>query len=383
MKPLSSSVPRPFSLRSLLLLGLLALAAACVEPPPEVEPPEPPVPSLDAAVLDALDEALVEQHELHQPPGIVAAVALPGLQPWIGSVGLADLGDETPMELDDRFKIASVTKTFVAAVVLRHVDAGLLELDASLATYIDVHPRGDEITLRQLLNHSAGVPDFSTSMAFQQGGVQHYSGAELAGLVVDAPLLFEPGSSFDYSNSHYLYLGMVITEVAGRPWSEEIAALASELGLDATRAPAEGEDWEDIVRGYIDGIDRTASILPSMMSASGNMASNAEDLVVWGRAFWGGELFSESVAAEITWEPVPVGGGWDFGLSTIIDSSGDDTLLFHNGSLNGYVSWVGFRPADQLSVAVLANAWLVDPVDVQYSTEIAEALMEAFDAEAP
>ncbi len=383
MKPTIFSLSPSFSLRSLLLLGLLTLAAACVEPPPDGEPPEPPLPSLDAAVLTALDAEITEQHELHQPPGIAAAVALPGVQPWIGSVGLSDLEDETPLLEDDRFKIASVTKTFVAATVLRHVDSGALDLDASLATYVDVHPRGDEMTLRQLLNHTAGVPDFSERLAWQQAGVREYTDSELAELVVDAPLLFDPGSSWDYSNSHYLYLGMVVTEVAGRPWQDEIADLASELGLDATRAPLSGEDWEDIVRGYIGDVDRTVSILPSMMSASGNMASNAEDLAVWGRAFWGGELFSESVAAEITEDPIFVGDSWEFGLSTVIDSSGEDTILFHNGSLNGYVSWVGFRPADQLSVSVLANAWLVGPLDYQYSLEIAEALFEAFDAAAP
>ena len=331
-----------------------------------------------------MNEELATQHELHQPPGITAAISLPGFQPWIGSAGLADLDEMIPMEASDRFKIASVTKTFVAAVVLRLVDDGVLELDSRLADVIDVHPRGDDITLRQLLNHTAGVPSFSTSAAFQQGGLREYTDPELAQLVEDEPLVLEPGSGFFYSNTHYLFLGMVITDVAGRPWQSEVAALAAELELGATRVPAEGENWENIVRGYIGTWDRTGSILPSMMSASGNMASNAEDLNLWARAFWGGELFSAEIAEMITEDPVSV-SGFDFGLSTIIRSWRDDEILYHNGALNGYVSWAGFRPSDQLSVVVLANAW-VGPTgqeDFEYPEQIAGALFDAFDASSP
>lgn len=371
-------------LGSLLGLGILAFAAGCEVPDPGGEAPQAPLPTLDPELLDAMNEELVTQHELHQAPGITAAISLPGVQTWVGSIGLADLDEMIPMEASDRFKIASVTKTFVAAAVLRLVDDGTLELNSRLGDVIDVHPRGDDITLRQLLNHTAGVPSFSTSAAFQQGGLREYTDLELAQLVEDEPLLLEPGSGFFYSNTHYLYLGMVITEVVGRPWQSEVASLAAERGLNATRVPAEGEDWENIVRGYIGTWDRTGSILPSMMSASGNMASNAADLSLWASAFWGGELFSAEVSEMITEDPVSV-SGFDFGLSTMIRQWRDETILYHNGSLNGYVSWAGFRPSDQLSVSVLANAWVGPPgqEDFQYQEQIAAALFDAFDAAAP
>lgn len=111
------------------------------------------------------------------------------------------------------------------------------------------------------------------------------------------------------------------------------------------------------------------------------MASNVGDIVQWARLFWGGSLFSDETAAEVTNNPTPVGGSWEFGLSTIIDSSGGAPVYFHSGSLNGYVSWAGYRPDDELSVAVLANGWVgtSGSPDFQYSMDIAEALMEVVD----
>ena len=366
-------------LASLLLLSLTLSLAAC---PPEVPPEPPPPPSpLDEPLQAALQTALQAQHTEHQPPGITAAVSLPGYEPWIATVGVSDLDEEVPMREEDRFKIASVTKTFVAALVLEQVDAGVLSLDDTLGTFVDVHPRGDEFTLRALLNHTAGVEDFTRTSTFQNGGRREYSDEELAEMVANLPLVNEPGQAFAYSNTHFLYLGMLLSTVHEEPWQGVMNRFASELDLQSTHAPVPGSDWEDIVPGYIGDWDRTFSILPSMMSASGNMASNVEDLVQWARLFWGGSLFSDETAAEVTNNPVQVSSSWDFGLSTIIDSSGGSPVYFHNGSLNGYVSWAGYRPDDELSVAVLANGWVgtSGSPEFQYSIEIAEALVEVVD----
>ena len=283
------------------------------------------------------------------------------------------------MRGEDRFKIASVTKTFVAALVLEQVDAGVLSLDDTLGTFVDVHPRGDEFTLRALLN-PAGVEDFSRTSTFQNGGRREYSDEELAEMVADLPLVNEPGQSFAYSNTHFLYLGMLLSAIQEEPWQDVMNRFVAELDLRSTHAPVPGSGWEDIVPGYIGDWGRTFSILPSMMSASGNMASNVGDIVQWARLFWGGSLFSDETAAEVTNNPTPVGGSWEFGLSTIIDSfrgrPSTSTMVPSTAMSRG----PGTAPMMKLSVMVPGERMgRRRAPNFQYSMDIAEALAEVVD----
>ena len=109
------------------------------------------------------------------------------------------------------------------------------------------------------------------------------------------------------------------------------------------------------------------------------MEGDAGDLVDWARAFWGGELFSADSVAAITDSPLDIGGGLGFGLSTIISGDGDATVLWHNGALNGYASWLGYRIADGVGVSVLANFWKEDPIDPSFPAEIAASLFAEYD----
>lgn len=361
-----------FCLLALSLVSLVGLVG-CPEPGDPGGPlPQPPVidPDLAADLQQVVDQA----REEHGVPGVAVALALPDTQVWVGLSGSGDLAGEQPLVPDDTFRIASVTKTFVAAAVLSLAADGLLELDDALADHVELHPRGSEITLRHLLQHTAGIPEFSTQGNFQLGMGAEWAPEELVGLVDTLDLVHEPGASWSYSNTHYVLLGLVVEAVSGEPWEDRVDALLSSPELAGLSVPRLGEDWGDIVRGYMGLEDLTDTIRPSGIGAAGNMISTPGSLAAWARLLWGGELLPAPWTEAMSDDPLALQPGMGFGLSTLLLGEGAELELAHNGALNGFASWAGYQPAQDAGLAVLANAWKEDPLDYGYPQEIAEDL---------
>jgi len=326
-------------------------------------------PVFDPALADALDETLQEQLDEFGPPGIVAAVQMPDGTAWLGAVGDADL-DGTPLDGTEFFKVASVTKSFVAGLVL----ATGVDLEATIDPWI-AHPRASEIRVRQLLNHTAGVPEFSTTAAYRDAGLREWTDAELIALVEGSPLAFEPGASYGYSNTHFVMLSMIVEAEGGAPWQDQLEVdVLDPLALTETFAPDGADGWGDVVRGVYAGQDLTDSIRPSGIGGAGNVVSTAENLARWGRGLWGGELLGDP-AAELWEGAIEIAPGVSYGLGTLVLEDDSGTQHAHNGALNGYVSWVGYRPEQDVGLAVLANGWLPgNPPGVGYSTDMSDAL---------
>ena len=318
--------------------------------------------AFDPALAQELDEVLEQLREEYDAPGIAAAVRMDDGRQWIGAVGVSELVDETPLDASDPFKIASITKTFTAAVVLQLVGEGALTLDDSLEQWYPGFARGDEITLRQLLNHSSGIPDYGTVVEYQTSMDQPWTDEELVALVDGEPLLFEPGNDWSYSNTNYVLLGLVVDAATGLSWESEMEQrLLVPLGLDSTRLPDFTDGWGDVVPGYIEGVDYTDTVHPSAASAAGCLVSTAEDLVMWSSEYFGGDVLDANEAGARVEDPIPVGGPFSYGLGVLIVDDVDGLEWGHNGALNGYASWVGYRPMEGIAISFLTNSWWVDP----------------------
>ena len=168
--------------------------------------------------LDDQLEALVETGL----PGATALAAGPGFH-WEGAAGLADVASGAPLTSDHRFRIGSVTKIFVAALVLRLVDDGALELDG------DAGPIAEGVTIRQLLNHTSGFPDFLDDIVaffepFRNDPEYRWElgHRDVLALVKEKPMLFPPGEGWAYRGSNYLMLGLLVEETTGATLREEL-----------------------------------------------------------------------------------------------------------------------------------------------------------------
>jgi D-alanyl-D-alanine carboxypeptidase len=242
-------------------------------------------------------------------PGAVVVAVGPGFH-WEGASGLADLKTGEALTQEHRFRIASVTKTFVAALALQLVDEGVLELDG------EAGPISEGATVRQLLNHTAGFRNFEDDVIAMfepyRQNLAHRSELgpnEMLAAVKARPRQFQPGEGWSYSGSNYLILGLIVEDATGTSLREELKRrIFDPLELSDTELPPDGGPVVGMARGYLPGdnpllpgpeiVDVTDLDLP-YNPAGGSMVSTARDVAVFLEALLGGRLLSSGSRAEL------------------------------------------------------------------------------------
>ncbi len=227
---------------------------------------------------------------------------------WLGASGTRELGGTVGVTTNARFRVASITKIFVAVTVLQLVEERRLGLDDVVAQYLPDGGVGS-VTIRQLLNHTSGIPDYSMSDDFNAGLLNHrerrWTAAELIALVKDKEPNFAPGTDYAYSNTDYIVLGEVIKKVSGRTWAEEVRRrILDPLNLDSTYIAGAEPAREAVVPGYFDSDNdgdvenvETGGPWPALESSegpAGAIVSTASDLVTFGEALFRGRLVQDS-----------------------------------------------------------------------------------------
>ncbi|GIF47373.1 D-alanyl-D-alanine carboxypeptidase [Asanoa ferruginea] len=231
--------------------------------------------------------------------------------------GVADLHTGAPMTDDVNFRIGSMTKPFVATVVLQLVGEHRIALDAPLERYLPGLVRGNgndgrRITVRNLLQHTSGLPDYLTYLTPQEilsDPYAHHDQNELLGIALAHPRLFKPGAKgrWSYSNTNYLLAGMLIEKVTGHSYGTEIRRrIVVPLQLGDTEVPGDAVAIpEPHPRGYArpapgaEPIDVT-EFNPSVAAGSGDMISSASDMSRFLDALLHGRLLRPAQLAEMT-----------------------------------------------------------------------------------
>jgi D-alanyl-D-alanine carboxypeptidase len=216
------------------MVTLVAAGAATAEAPADID-----VPPLLAKVQATLDDLRAKAAF----PGVNVGIVLPdGRSAGIAS-GLADVENKVPLRLADRFLAGSVGKTFVAAVVLQLVEEGKVGLDDRLEKWIgrepwfDRLPNARELTVRSLLNHTAGLPEYFERKGFTEAlkgdPDRDWTPAERLAFVLDARPLFPVGKGWSYADTDYIAVGMVAERAGGKPLFAEVERrLLKPLKLD-------------------------------------------------------------------------------------------------------------------------------------------------------
>lgn len=336
---------------------MILLLLACQDP--EFDP------TLGAAFQDALDKST----RLVDAPGASAAVYVPEKGLWLGVSGDANLDPVVPMSTDNLLRIGSITKTFVGTVILQLAEEGSLSLDDPLDIYLPEVPHAAEVTLRQLMNHTAGYADYVETLTFLGSLNQHRSPEQLIALIADEPLRFTPGTGFAYSNTHFVLLGMVIEQVTRSDYQTQVHdRLLDHNNLKHTLLPTVDSLTGTLAHGYVGDppLDVTDDIDPSGPWAAGEMLAPANELVMWAQALYGGgELDSASLAEMTTPTTLPDGSLLDYGLACYVQEVGGAVTWGHSGSTHGYQSRLRYRPDDGAVVVVLVNSYFseADTID--------------------
>ncbi|PGM28219.1 D-alanyl-D-alanine carboxypeptidase [Bacillus cereus] len=304
-------------------------------------------------------------------PGILAKTSEGG-KTWSYAAGVANLSSKKPMKTDFRFRIGSVTKTFTATVVLQLAEENRLNLDDSIGKWLPGVIQGNgyddkQITIRQLLNHTSGIAEYTRSKSFDlMDTKKSYRAEELVKMGISMPPDFAPGKSWSYSNTGYVLLGILIETVTGNSYAEEIEnRIIEPLELSNTFLPGNSSviPGNKHARGYIqlDGASEPKDVTyynPSMGSSAGDMISTADDLNKFFSYLLGGKLLKEQQLKQML-TTVPTGeaalGRYGLGIYETKLPNGV-SIWGHGGSIPGFVTFAGGTLGGKHTLAVNLNS---------------------------
>jgi D-alanyl-D-alanine carboxypeptidase len=324
----------------------------------------------DPALASRLQKTLDRVREDYGLPGASAAVVIPGDGIWTGSTGEADI--RTHRAVTDRtlFAAGSITKTFVAALVLKLAERDLLDLDDRLNRWVPEFPNSRQITLRQLLNHTSGAPDFVDEPAFAAAQQRDASAVWTPRRTLryarhDA---HEPGVDWSYSSTNYILAGLVIERATRSTVARELHRRL----LDRSHFPRivlQGDERPrgSVAVGYQD-IDKDPDLeptpnngyLPSTAEATaawtaGGMLSSAEDLARAGDGVFRGPLLTAASRHEMTRFVPTLGDPPDYGLGLARLKLGGEQVWTHVGDISGFHADLAYLPHQHVTIAALIN----------------------------
>jgi CubicO group peptidase (beta-lactamase class C family) len=308
--------------------------------------------------IDSLIRSYVEQQQFNGS----ALVASGGETVLSDGYGMADLEWEIPCTPDTRFRLGSITKQMTSMVIMQLIEEGRLSVETTLAEALPWYRQdtGSQVTIHQLLNHTSGIPSYTTGEFFREHSRTRLALRELVTRHCSGDLAFEPGSAYRYNNSGYVILGAVIEEITGKPYAEVLSERIFEpLGMSATGYDSSEEIIPHRAAGYEPTLDgyRNASFLDmSLPHAAGALYSTVEDLARWDRALYGDTLLSEAGKQRML-TPGLEDYGYGWGIHTLpIGPDGADRLVYrHGGGINGFNTLLIRVPEEQHLVVLLSN----------------------------
>jgi CubicO group peptidase (beta-lactamase class C family) len=355
-------------------LGLLACGqrpaaptppATASPPTPTVVPaPAPPSPTVPAAsptaATDPIDAYVTAEMARRLIPGLALAVVREGKVVKERGYGLASIELDVPVTPDTVFELASVTKQFTAAAVMKLVEGGKVGLDSQFRDYVVYAPdKWNGITVRHLLTHTAGFPPNGQGFrSLKAGGTRlDYSASELFGAVSDDPILAAPGESYAYTDAGYFLLGMVIEKASGVRYDSFLEQqFFGPNGMAATVILDQRAIVKNRAPGYTLRGRETVRIRRDFqmeLASHYGVLSTVRDLVKWDAALAGGKVLKQSSLDEM-WSRVRLNDGStrDYGFGWEVKEVNGHRVTSHAGVTG--TEYARF-PDDGLTAIVLTN----------------------------
>jgi D-alanyl-D-alanine carboxypeptidase len=313
-------------------------------------------------------------------PAVAVAVQRADGTRWVGTSGTLLRDGGGPVTPAARFRVASITKLFVATVVLQLAHEGRLAITDPLGKFVPGFPGADRITVGQLLDHTSGVPDHGNVDGFARRLLRdrdhRFTDDEVLSLIARKKHEFSPGTDYAYSNSGYVLLGKVIAAVTDEPWPAQVRRrILDPLNLTQTYVAGAEAGSAAVIPGFFDTDNdgtrenvetgRPWPALETSEGPAGAIVSTAGDLATFGDALYHGRLLDVASLSAMTAERPFHPRNSNYGYGTEITRLGYGiTVLGHGGYLPGFKSVLWYVPSRDLTIAVLANDSTANPADV-------------------
>jgi len=273
--------------------------------------------------------------------------------------GLRDLERRLPARMDTHYEIGSITKQFTAAAILQLRDAGKLKIDEKVSAYLADVPHANEVTLRQLLTHTSGIPDYF-GLKSDEEFTKPTRFSEIMKLVADKPLDFPPGSRASYSNTGYLILGRIIEVTSHESYHQyRLEHLLKPAGMTQSYIVPDEGSLATMARGYrrVNGkLEPGLTIHESYSWSAGDIVSTVEDVEKWNEALASGRVLPKTDYALMMTPQIATGGeDTGYGLGLFIDKLNSQPRIGHTGGSFGFTSANFYFPQQKLRIIVLTN----------------------------
>ena len=316
---------------------------------------------INAALKAKIDTDVARYLRTSNTPAATIAIVQDGTVVYARGYGERDLNPKLPADAQTHYEIGSITKQFTAAAILQLKEAGKVRLDAPVATYLPNVPHAKEITVRELLTHTSGLPDYISVRNAETLAGTPITFDQLIARVAKEPLQFAPGAGWAYSSTNYLVLGRIVEVASGESWEHYVQQhLFVPAGMTETSTIAQEPQLSDMARGYSitnGSIVASPPLAESWAGAAGGIVSTAGDLAKWGAALANGTIISKAdYQLLVTPAQLPDGTNSEYGFGMSIDTFEGEPRIWHNGNTFGFDASDQLFPTRGTRIIALTNS---------------------------
>ena len=325
-----------------------------------------------------LQTKLNEWHAAGKFPGATLGVALANGESFGLATGYSDRDAKTPMKPTDRMPAGSTGKTFAAALAMQLIKEGKLSLDDKIEKFFGKEPwfarvsNAKDITVRQLMNHTSGLVRYEFKKEFTDfltaNPYKVWTPEDRLAYLFDAPAPFEAGKGWEYSDTNYIVLGMILERITGKEFYSEAKKRFVQKHKLTNTIPQDGPVLKGVVQGYagannpFGGKDKMIEagkfiVNPQLEWTGGGWASTGEDLARWAKLMYEGKAFDPSmVPVMLDGVPAKLGPNVKYGLGAIIRPTANGGVTYgHSGFFPGYMTDMMYFPDRKVALAVQVN----------------------------
>lgn len=348
-----------FRMSCFVRVALLVFAALVVpfRAYASADEPATPGPDLPNQVRTYVSKQMAERHI----PGISVGVVRDGSVMLTGGYGLANVELGVAATPDTVYGVLSVGKQFTAAAIMQMAEAGTVHLDEPIATCLPGMPTAwQAVTVRHLLSHTSGIPDYTDTPGFAQTIRQDRSPLDVIRPVLSMALEFPPGEEWRYSNTGYYLLGMIVERVSGQPYAQYLTArIFQPVGMKATRVNDLNAVIPNRAAGYTwwnDQLSNAEYASPTQMWAAGGVVSTVRDLATWDAALSTDTLLQSSSREQMV-APAKLANGQTapYGFGNELAADHGHRVAGHQGGGLAFDATLLRYVDDRLTVIVLSN----------------------------